>query len=334
MYILLEGKNEIKKAQRKLNSIFEAEFKHSRTKNIGFPSGKLLNKVVRTNGTHYYRSSEYSGSEVTTPRWINSFGSYNKDGDLSITVEINVVLKGRGKTTAGFFARNTENNKIYLFHNGGIGGGMKGVSKEHFLAWSDLELERAECTDGSFRHGVLIMPVDQSGSASQAVHYMKIVANFKQAVRSGEMGTKAFKEKLDKYYEYYDEPSGRRKGKRSKHIDYISRHGEIVRGVMNWREKQPLPNGGRIVKNKFIDLGVSVDEQLVELYEIKTSSSLTNVYSAIGQLFVHGIEDNCFRAVVLPKDEPLRPILTSTLQRLNIALILFSINGETVTITS
>ena len=47
---------------------------------------------------------------------------------------------------------------------------------------------------------------------------------------------------------------------------------------------------------------------LVELYEVKTSAARTDVYSAIGQLMVHG-PASCKKFVVLPEGQPLAPDL-------------------------
>ena len=70
---------------------------------------------------------------------------------------------------------------------------------------------------------------------------------------------------------------------------YLSRHGEVVDALNSWRNARRLTLHQRIVKNAFIDLGV-VDgaNSLVEVYEIKTSSERSDVYTAIGQLMVHG----------------------------------------------
>ena len=87
-----------------------------------------------------------------------------------------------------------------------------------------------------------------------------------------------------------------------------------------------------MVKNKLIDLGVMVADDLTEVFEAKTRTARPDIYSAIGQLMVHGVGDKCRRVMVLPNDEPIAPDLLSALQRLGIQLIRFTLNDLKATI--
>ena len=86
--------------------------------------------------------------------------------------------------------------------------------------------------------------------------------------------------------------------------------------------------GCSIGKNKFIDMGV-VDAHgaLIELYEVKTSTARPDVYSAIGQLMVHG-PPGCRQVLVLPENEPLGDDLADALEQLEIALFRFTLDDE------
>ena len=86
--------------------------------------------------------------------------------------------------------------------------------------------------------------------------------------------------------------------------------------------------GWRIVKDEFIDMGVvNARGSLVELYEVKTSSARSDVYSAIGQLMIHS-PARCRRMMVLPGDPPLPTAVEAALRRLGIDVLQFTLDDE------
>ncbi|MEG2750129.1 MAG: hypothetical protein RR939_12175, partial [Acinetobacter sp.] len=95
-----------------------------------------------------------------------------------------------------------------------------------------------------------------------------------------------------------------------------------------------LPDKSHLVKNLYIDLGVAIDNNLVEVYEVKTNSNRTNIYTAVGQLMVHGVSNECQRTLVLPYDQELAQDLQDTLKRLNIKLLTFKLNKKSTIIIS
>ena len=132
--------------------------------------------------------------------------------------------------------------------------------------------------------------------------------------------------------DFYKEPRGRRTGYYPGEIDYISLHGDIVDALHDWRKEQKLRPRFRIVKNVFIDMGVEDGRgRLVELYEVKTSTARSDVYSALGQLMVHG-PASCKKVIVLPEDENLAQDLMAALTRHEIALLRFKLDDEGATI--
>jgi len=128
--------------------------------------------------------------------------------------------------------------------------------------------------------------------------------------------------------DFYAESRGRRKGRRSGEIDYLSRHGDVVDALYAWRNSSALPEGSRLVKNFLIDMGIAVGRELVEVFEIKTSTARSDIYAAIGQLMVHGTADDCRRVMVLPHKAPLASDLEGALQRLGIGLLKFKLDKK------
>ncbi len=331
MFSLLESKKEIAKAQKLLEAVLRRDLTMRSTKDIGSPGGRILGAEVFHNSKYWFYSKD-SEKYVATPRRLNLFGIFHTDSVLNTSVQINIPYEGQSNQVAGFFARNNNTGMIYLFHSGGIGGGMKGVGKTDFLAWSGEPLEKVLDSSGDIREGILVMPVEGMAASRSAIRYIDIVARFKLAVRAGYLETPEFKQKKQEYVDFYPEPRGRRTGRRSTEIDYLSRHGDVVDALKIWRMSKPFPKDGRIVKNVLIDMGVAVGRELVEIFEVKTSTARSDIYGAIGQLMVHGTADKCRRVIVLPCKEKIAVDLIDAFQRLNIELVRFELDEHEATI--
>jgi hypothetical protein len=332
MFSLIESKEEIAKAQRKLEASIRRDFKNKAVKNIGYPGGKTFDARVSTDGNYWYWSSDYDDANIPNPRRLNWFGLFRHDTDLQISVEINIAYEGRNDQVAGFFARKNDTGASYLLHSGRVGGGTKGVGKAAFLAWSNQPPRDVVDSSGGIREGVVVMPIEGIAASRSATWYIDMIASFKQAVRTSDLNTPEYQRKKKELDDFYAESRGRRKGQRSAEIDYLSRHGEVVDALHCWRSSSTLPKGGRLVKSVLIDLGVEAGGEIVEVFEVKTSTSRSNVYAAIGQLMVHGTSDECRRVIVLPQKESLAPDLEGALHRLNIELVKFKLDKKAATI--
>jgi hypothetical protein len=332
MFSLIESKEQIAKAQRKLEATIRRDFKSKAVKNIGYPGGTTFDAKVCTDGNYWCWSSDLDDADIPIPRRLNSFGLFGEDAALQVSVEINTTYEGCNNRVAGFFARDNGTDSIYLLHSGRVGCGTKGVGKAAFLAWSNLRPIEVVDSSGGIREGVLVMPIEGVAATRSAVQYIETVASFKQAVRAGDMDTPDFQRKKKEFDDFYSESRGRRKGRRSGEIDYLSRHGEVVDALHSWRSSSALPEGGHLVKNVLIDMGVEIGRELVEVFEVKTSTARPDVYAAIGQLMVHGASDECRRVMVLPQKEPILSDLKKALKRLNIELLRFNLDEEVATI--
>lgn len=164
------------------------------------------------------------------------------------------------------------------------------------------------------------------------MRYIDQIAGFKVAVRAGELDSPEFKQKERAFEDFYAESRGRRRGRRSSDIDYLSRHGEVVDALYEWRQRGALPQGCRLVKNVLIDLGVASDNGLVEVFEVKTSASRPDLYVGIGQLLVHGSRGECQRTLVLPSDEAVPPDVAEALARLRVSVLRFELSETGATI--
>lgn len=330
MYILIENGGEIRKAQAQLEATIEREFSAIETRDIGWQGGRQPRAKVHTDGEYWFWSSD-NKDKVTNPRRLNWFGRINEGPGVEIAVEINTPYSGKNAAVAGFFARNTANGQTYLFHSGRVGGGAVGVKKDALVAWSDLELHAVFASDGSYREALLVMPITGRAALLPAVKYVQTILDFKAAVRNGYTETAKAKNKELKLRTYYDEFFGRKRGKvQARDIDYYSRHGEVVKALEGWRKGRGLMLGQKIVKSVLLDLGVSKGTDLIEAYEVKTSTLRGDVYTGIGQLIVHAQRPSCSRILALPAEGIMAPDLAAALKRNGIRLQLYRLTEKEV----
>ena len=118
-------------------------------------------------------------------------------------------------------------------------------------------------------------------------------------------------------------------------MEYIARHGDIVRALRDWRGRGTRSNE-RLVKNAYIDLGVETRGVLKEIYEVKTNCDRQTLYSAIGQVLVHDDFQNfdCQRFLVLPRGNKIPEDVSRTFSRVGISLLRFDLSGDKVRILS
>jgi hypothetical protein len=331
MYTLIESRTEIAKAQKTLEATIRQNFKTTVVKDIGWQGGRRKQETLRSQDGYWFFSADYK--QGANPKRLNWFGKHGDGPGVQIAVEVNVPYAGRNDMLAGFFARHNETGRVYLFHTGRVGGGAKGVSKEAFLAWTALNPATVVDANGDARDAIVVMPIEGRGATRSAVDYVQSIVDFKQAVRDGATDTPEAKEREKLLKDLYDESSGRRKGKaKARDIDYVSRHGDVVKALSAWRKAGGLNNGEKLVKNVLIDLGLKRAGALVEVYEVKTSSSRGDVYTAIGQLMVHSPGNGCRQVMVLPAEDFLKPDLAAALKRSGIELVRYRLSEVAATI--
>lgn len=331
MFMLIEQADERRKAQAQLQAQLRRALQRTEVRNIGFPSGNVPDAKVHTDGDLWFHSRKSSPKdEGATPRTFNWFGQWGERSypNLNITVEINISTHP-GARIAGCFVVNRVTGIRYLAHSGAIGGGRKGVGQSEFLAWSGLQRFEVADSTGKRRQVVLVMPLDGVGVISSLRSFVKQVSDFKQAVREGVLDTPAFRKKVEELNDYYNEASGQRKGKRSSIIDYMSRHGDVVKALEQWNALRANA-GTKSKKNVKIDLALEYQGQMTDLFEVKTARERAHIYTAIGQLITHARGNKCRKHMVLPHGGALDDDLADALERCQIALINYKIkkNGE------
>jgi hypothetical protein len=327
MFTLIEETNKWMDAQRRTQVKISKALRHKATRTIGYPSGHSPDADINHDGELWFHSQKSSG-DATTPRIFNWFGIWgeNEAASLNITVEINIPLRTSGRV-AGCFVTDQSTGARYLAHSGAVGGGKRGVGQTQFLAWSNLRRVEVVTNTGKRRDVILVMPVDgpaNSGVASlrSFVHH---VASFKRAIDDGDLNQSDMRDRVDRLKAYYDEASGARRGNRSSVIDYISRHGDVVKALEVWSTASARP--GTVSKKDIkIDLALELKGAMTDVFEVKTLRERGEVYKAIGQLMTHARGSGCRKHMVLPHGPRLPKDLDEALKHCEIALINYEIN--------
>lgn len=332
MFLLLEDRADIARAQSALETTIKRAFRQITTRRIGWAGGGLENAELMTDGEYWFWSADHDVDDRIARR-LNWFGRISDGRGVSIAVEINTPYQGRENRVAGFFAKSTETGRVYLFHSARVGGGGKGVKKDALVAWAGLNLSPVYGSDGDMREGILVMPVTGVGAIQPAISYVQSIIDFKAAVKTGEATSPQAKDREKELSDYFDEFFGRKQGKsQSRDIDYLSRHGEVVKELFSWRSLRGLAAGHRIVKTGMLDFGVSRKNVLTEAYEVKTSTRRADIYTGIGQLFVHGSAMSCKKILVLPADDSIAEDLRAALRRNEIELLRYRLTEKAVVI--
>ena len=327
MLSLLIERDEIAEAQETLKDVMRADFAEHERRNISFRPRVLRDQEVWTRDNYWYRPAVHEGRDVKSPRFFNWFGVVTQ-GNLNITMEVNVAFERGNGRAAGFFARDDGTGALYLMHSGNVAGGRPGVGGRAFRAWYGKRPEPVFVGDKCVRSGFVVVPVQAADPTRSARRYIDSISDFKDAVSNEDFDLEDpdFRRTMQEFDDFYKESRGRRRGSRPGEFDYLSRHGEVVDALYAWRKAQPFARRHRIVKNVFIDMGVADGhDDLVELYEVKTSSERSDVYTAIGQIAVHGSED-CEKFLVLPNRRALPQDLADALERHRIELLRFRLN--------
>lgn len=287
--------------------------------------------TIHHNGRYWFGSVAPSEHDPV-PRYWDPYGEYREGGQLEIAVELNVPSHSNSRRVAAFFAEDTGTGERYLMHDGGVGGGRKEIGRANFLWWSDARLVAVVDSGGTVRPGIIVARIG-SRTADDVSRFVQSAVDFKLAVKNGEFSGAAAHKAARTYGDYYDEFSGKKQRRRIGELEYVSRHGDIVRALRNWRQRRASPNE-RIVKDAYIDVGIERGGTLTELYEVKPSCDRQSLYTAIGQLLVHdrSRDGACRRFIVLPAEEDIPDDIGAALRSVCISVLRFRFRNDQVRI--
>lgn len=207
--------------------------------------------------------------------------------------------------------------KIYLGHSGKIGGGRKDIGKSNFLSFYRGKLVTVQWPDGYESDLIVIGQVDGKQLASQIVHFVHEVEQFKQTTVRAKGRLPLSKLPVS----FKPEFSGNRKGYAPKgSVVAECYHGLLIEALAEELEERNLKYGNDRLRDLFV---VSAKGKVQILFEAKTDLGTSSVYSAVGQLMLHGAAEKLApkRILVIPGSP--KPKTSAALRRLGILTLTY-----------
>lgn len=317
MLKLLDDKTEIQKAQTLFISKLNNRADKQGIINVGYQGESQQLNAHWSRNLDLWWITEDSGN-----RFWNAFGTgepkWNTGYSHSITCEINPPYKGIDRRIAGAFAKDPE-GRLYLIHRGKLGGGRPGIGKALFTdefrgTWEEVE-------DGTeFSRVALIASFDNPRFDEQIADFIHEV----ERIKAVPIATTAAVTKVPAVFLpiFKDEFFGTKKfSNASSQTIANSDHGLIVNTL------------AEELKGKSIKVGniQSIDLYILDsagnpttLFEIKTGTTSTQVYEAVGQLFFHStrLKAKCRLIAVFPNN--IRQEIKDVFKMLGIQLLTYN----------
>lgn len=313
MLKVIDNGSAIKKGQQRFIEKFEQFVDEKIPVQVGHRGGSYKKKVLWASKLGVWLSS----SPISGSRYWNAFGigKPEKDTNISITCEINFPLHGIDKRIGGAFAEDDSGN-IYIVHRGYIRGGKKGIGKKLFEdnyrgKWIDVE-------DGDVMGTfALIGALNSSRFARQVSQFVCEIDRIKGLTP---YPSSSLNETLSEGHEFREEFAGKRRYKIGKDIEAECDHGLVVNDLSS--ALQSL--GFKVRNDRNRDLYViGRDGKITSIFEIKTDTSTTSLYSAVGQLLLNSISLLKRPRLILAIPERLGKTIEGKLNKIGIEPLVF-----------
>jgi hypothetical protein len=250
-----------------------------------------------------------------------------KANSLAITGEINPTKEGINRRNAGIFVQDNH-GIVYLAHSGKVGGGRKGIGKSTFLSfYRGDNIEEVSWPDHISSSAIIIGRIDSDHLPAQIAHFIHEVERFKEAVITDY--SLPTPDPSPKTLTFTPEFSGQRKRYTLvSEIEARCDHGVVIEALAEFIKVRGIRFANDQQRDLFL---LSSEGAVTHLFELKTDASTSSLYTAIGQLMLHGAAQSTIpkRILILP-DVPNERTL-SAIRRLNIKIVTYEwINSRPV----
>lgn len=293
---------EIVQLNRRLAKHLKTTFKFRRERVIGYPGGQVRNAVFfeqasgkAVRGWSPYKEDDKIGNFLLT-------GDPASTETMVIDVQLNFPAQQYLRRVAGAFVKD-ERGDVFVAHRGKLAKGRAGLPMDKVFRDFAARTVYVE-DDGRVSRLILLSALDDPALANRLWDFAaearevatrisledasKADAGSSSANRrkagadgDGKTASSAPKDPVMKLRDYFDEYAGEGTSKGHDGGKRIVEHGDVV-----WSLEQRLRPSGKTQKAQAIDLAV-VDKEVL-LFEVKTSSRTTDVYTGVGQLLIHG----------------------------------------------
>ena len=277
---------------------------------VGYPSGRF-NDTVR----YSPELDIWISQTIQETKFWNGFGVGKpiEGKNNSLNGEINFPFEGNNRRIAGAFA--TEGNgNILVLHRGKIGGGKPGIGKNQFT--DNFRGDFVTAVDGDRETDFcLVGELNSQHFPRQVSSFINEIFRVKN-LESGETAAD-FDDLMD--FKYTDEHSGQTVTERNDPVIIKRTHGIVVNTLANELQGRKF----KIGNDRNRDLFIHNKGQITTLFEVKTSSSIQCLYSAVGQLLIYSIpiKNQVKLVAVLP--DKLSKSVTKRFKSLGIEILYF-----------
>lgn len=314
MIQIIENLNEIEKIQNDFYEIISKKLDVKTDTSLGTQNGSYEMELHYSENNNFW----YSYNEQDNRFW-NAFGigKPQKNKNLSIVCEINFPYEGINRRIAGAFAKDEKEN-IYVLHRGKIGGGRKGIGKNLFM--ENYRGKFIEINDGNkLSTFAIIGELYSSNFINQLNTFVLEIERIKK--NSIELENDI---KTDNINEFSEEFTGIKTYLQDEIIQAECNHGLIVNSLSKILESKSYS----VHNDKNRDLFLTKNGLITHLFEVKSKTTSTNIYTAIGQLYFHNLKEETIKIIVLP--EPVSNKIITKLKELKIETLVFNIENENV----
>ena len=316
MFKILDDEFNIGKTCQRFVTEFQQSGGEKINVRVGYHGGHVECKISWYGELGIWMHSEI----IPGDRLWNAFGIGRPVGgeNVSIICEINFPLKGIDRQVAGAFV--TDNvGSVLVVHRGKIGGGRKGIGKTLFQdnyrgQWISVE-------DGDVGTDVaLVGALNSPRFTRQVSQFVHEVGRIKSLVLADRPPAHIAHQAQG----FRDEFAGRKRYTIGKQVEAQCDHGLIVGGLACI-----LSSRGLKVGNDRRDLYiVGSTGNITTIFEIKTDTSTTSLYTALGQLMLYSVDLPVRPRLVLVVPQRVEEILEARLNKLGIELLTYEWSGD------
>ncbi|MDP3170521.1 MAG: hypothetical protein Q8M91_09275 [Polaromonas sp.] len=293
-YTVVTELAEISRLNKLLGAGLSKTFTHRESREITYPAGHHTGKVFFEKDVgEKVRAWSHHEDGAKLLNFLLS-GVPRSTSWMEISVQLNFPAKKYNRMMAGAFVRDF-NGDVFVAHRGKLTKGHAGLRKEEVFREFAPRLITASDQNQTSKV-ILIASLDDPHLADRLWEFANEAREIatklgtqkapeKASKKSGSVKSpneKSARDSVFKLRDYFDEYSGTGDSKGHSGGKRVVIHGDVVRDL-----ERELRNKGLTQKSQAIDLALVTNTKAF-LYEVKTSSESTNLYTGVGQLLIHG----------------------------------------------
>ena len=305
MIEIVTDRKEIIRLHKQLIKTIRQQFDTKINCTVGFPSGSFEDNVAYSSTLDIW----YSHFEHDNRFW-NGFGIGRpiESSGNSLVGEINFPYEGINRRIAGAFGKETNGN-ILVLHRGRIGGGSPGVGKNVFV--DNFRGDQVIALDGEIENNFCVVgELNSSIFPLQVADFINEIRRVKEFIKTGS----SFDFEDLNNFQFTDEQSGQTTHQRQGETIRNRTHGIVVNALADELLQRGLTFGNDVNR----DLFVYRKQKITTIFEIKTTSSTQNIYTAVGQLIIYSIPIKTEVKLFIVLPEKLNNVVETRLARLGI----------------